>query len=88
MSYIVESTETFDREFKKKHRDKKHYLENIISKLEKYPEKYGKPLRGRLHGIWQTRLGDNFRIWYEINDIEKRVTLKAVLHKDEAERKY
>lgn len=34
MDYAVESTETFDREFKKKHRDKKHYLESIYPNLK------------------------------------------------------
>ncbi|KXB01899.1 hypothetical protein AKJ44_01915 [candidate division MSBL1 archaeon SCGC-AAA261F17] len=50
MTYEVETTESFDKEFKKKHKDKRDYLKSIISKLEKYPDKYGKPLRGRLHG--------------------------------------
>lgn len=88
MTYEVKTTESFDRKFKKKHKDKKDRLETVISKLEKYPDKYGKPLRGELHGIWQIRLGSNFRIWYEINEEEEEVVLKAVLHKKEAKRRY
>lgn len=88
MSYEVETTESFDKRFKKKHKDKREYLESVVSKLEKYPAKYGKPLRGRLHGTWQIRLGDKFRIWYEINKEEKKVILKAVHHKKEAEKRY
>lgn len=88
MRYEVETTESFDKEFKKKHKDKTDYLESVISKLEKYPDKYGKPLRGRLHGTWQIRLGDKFRIWYEINEDRKKVTLKAVYHAKEAKKRY
>jgi mRNA interferase RelE/StbE len=55
MAYTVETTETFEREFKKKHKDKIKWLEKIKEKLERYPE-YGKPLRGKLHGIWQIRI--------------------------------
>jgi len=86
MAYTVLTTDTFYKEFKKKHRDKKTWLESIITKLEQYPQ-HGKPLRGKLHGTWQTRMGP-FRVWYEINDVEKKVILKAILHKDEAEKKY
>lgn len=66
---------------------KKDRLESIITKLEKHPDKYGKPLRGRLHGIWQIRMGP-FRIWYEINDAQKKVILRAVFHKKEAKDRY
>ena len=86
MVYAVESTETFEREFEKKHRDKIKWLRRIKEKLQQNPE-YGKPLRGRLHGTWQIRIGP-FRVWYEINNDEKRVMLKAILHKDEAEKYY
>lgn len=87
MVYTVETTDTFEREFKKRHKDKKTRLESIISKLEQHPDKYGKPLRGRLHGIWQLRMG-SFRVWYEINDLDKKVVLRAIFHKEEAEKRY
>lgn len=86
MAYTVESTDTFEREFTKHHRDKKEWLKRMIERLEQDPE-FGKPLRGRLHGIWQLRI-DPFRIWYEIDDRNKKVKLKAILHKKEAERLY
>lgn len=86
MVYIVELTETFEKEFVKHHRDKKEWLIRLIDRLEQNPE-IGKPLRGRLHGIWQLRVG-HFRIWYEINAKEKRVILRAILHKNEAEKCY
>ena len=86
MVYTVETTEDFDREFKKKHRDKVEWLEKIKEKLRNYPES-GKPLKGRLHGIWQIRMGP-FILWYEINDVEKKVILRVIIHKDEAVERY
>jgi mRNA interferase RelE/StbE len=86
MTYTVDSTETFEKEFSKHHKDKKEWLQRTIERLEQNPE-FGKPLRGRLYGIWQLRM-DPFRVWYEIDDKNKKVTLKAILHKKEAERHY
>lgn len=86
MSYTIETTETFEKEFKKKHKDKMQWLEKIREKLQSYPE-HGKPLQGRLFGIWQIRIGP-FRLWYEINDVEKKILLKAILHKDDAVERY
>jgi len=88
VSYTVLSTESFDKTIKKNHRDRKEELQKIKKKLQKYPERYGKPLYGRLHGLWQIRLGDSFRIWYEIDKGNKTVVLKNVHHKDEAQRRY
>lgn len=86
MTYAVEVTETFEREFKKKHRDKIEWLRKIKEKLQESPD-CGKPLKGRLYGIWQIRI-ESFRVWYEINHIEKKVILRAMLHKDEAIQNY
>jgi mRNA interferase RelE/StbE len=58
----------------------------MVEKLEHKPQ-FGKPLIGKLHGIWQLRIGP-FRVWYEINEKEKKVTLRAILHKDEAKKFY
>ena len=88
MAYDVVTTEEFDKQVLKKHRDKKDQLKSVRSKLELFPDKYGKPLRGRLSGTWQIRLGSSFRIWYEINEDEKKVILKSIYHKKEAERRY
>lgn len=86
MAYTVETTETFEKEFRKRHSDKKEWLQRMAERLAQDPE-FGKPLRGRLHGIWQLRI-DPFRVWYEIDDKNKKVTLKAILHKKEAEKLY
>lgn len=86
MSYTVESTETFEKEFSRNHKDKKEWLLRTTERLEQEPQS-GKPLRGKLHGLWQLRIGP-FRVWYEINEKQKKVTLRAILHKDEAKKYY
>jgi len=86
MAYTIKSTESFEKEFRKNHSDKKEWLLHAIEKLEREPQS-GKPLRGKLHGLWQLRI-DPFRVWYEINEKEKEVTLRVILHKDEAKKFY
>jgi mRNA interferase RelE/StbE len=66
--------------------DKKEWLQHMAERLEKEP-KSGKPLRGELHGLWQFRIS-SFRVWYEINEEQKKVTLRAILDKDEAKKYY
>ena len=56
MTYAIESTETFEKEFSKNHKDKKEWLQHIVDRLEQEPQ-FGKPLRGKLHGLWQLRIG-------------------------------
>ena len=58
----------------------------MIERLEQEPQ-FGKPLRGNLHGLWQLGIGP-FRVWYEINTEEKKVTLRAILHKGDAMKYY
>jgi len=58
----------------------------LVEKLEHEPQ-FGKPLRGKLHGIWQLRIG-TFRVWYEISYKVMKVILRAILHKDEAKKFY
>ena len=56
MSYTVESTEAFKKESSRNHKDKKEWLQHMVKRLEKEPQ-LGKPLRGKLHGLWQLRIG-------------------------------
>ena len=86
MAYVVEVPEPFEKEFLKRHKNKYAWLAAVIEKLEQNP-KQGKPLGGRLHGIWQLKTGP-FRLWYEINDKESTVILRVFLHKDEAVKHY
>jgi len=48
MSYTVESTEAFEKEFSSHHKDKKEWLLRMTERLEQEPQS-GKPLRGKLH---------------------------------------
>jgi len=86
MGYTIKVTEKFAKEFKKRHRDKVEWLKKIKERLSDHPE-LGKPLRGKLHGTWQVRVGP-FRLWYEIDHRNSMVILKAFMHKDEAVRNY
>ena len=86
MSYAVESLESFEKNFSENHKNKKKWLKYMVERLEQEPQS-GKPLRGKLHGLWQLRIGP-FRVWYEINKEQKKVTLRAILHKDEAKKYY
>lgn len=86
MAYTVESTATFDKEFTKRHSDKTAWLQTTKEKLKENPY-CGKPLGDRLHGLWQLRTGP-FRLWYEIDNAERKVTLKFILHKNKAEKLY
>ena len=54
-------------------------------RLERDPQS-GKPMGVKLHELWQLRIS-TFRVWYEINEEQKKVTVRAILHKDE-EKKY
>ena len=38
MSYTVESTETFEKEFSKNHKDKKEWLLRMTERLEQEPQ--------------------------------------------------
>lgn len=88
MSYKVEVTEEVEKKLKKEYRDRQEEFAAQIDKLEEFPERYGKPLGGKLHGIWQLRFGQGDRIWYEIDEDGDVVTVVNVLSKKEAERRY
>jgi mRNA interferase RelE/StbE len=48
----------------------KEWLQHMADRLEQGPQS-GKPLRGKLHGLWQLRIGP-FSVWYEINEEKKQ----------------
>lgn len=85
MSYQVEIKEPAEKEIKKLDKSKAKEIIKQIEKLKKYPDRYGKPLRGRLSGLWQLRSG-KYRIWYTIED--KTVYIRAVKHKKETKKYY
>lgn len=81
MDYLVEIKESAEEEIKALDNSKKDEVLKQLDKLEKYPEKFGKPLRGQLSGLWQLRSG-KYRIWYTIED--EKVIVRAVKHKEDA----
>lgn len=52
---------------------------DAVTSLEGDP-RVGKPLRGRLEGLWSFRIG-TYRLIYEIRDAGKTVRVVAVLHR-------
>ncbi|MEA1924418.1 MAG: type II toxin-antitoxin system RelE/ParE family toxin, partial [Candidatus Altiarchaeota archaeon] len=54
-----------------------------ILKLQKNPEKHGKPLRTKLAGYWELYFERKYRIIYTINKQNQTVYIEAIKHKDE-----
>jgi len=48
MSYTVESTEAFEKEFSRNHKDKKEWMLLMAERLEQKPQS-GKPLKSLLY---------------------------------------
>lgn len=56
----------FEEDFKKISRsDQQKIIRSIRKKLTIEPERYGKPLRGDLRGLWKLRFGQ-YRVVYDI----------------------
>ena len=54
-----------------------------MEKLESFPDKYGKPLKYPLSGIWEIYFERKFRVLYEIDYESKIVKIITIKHKDE-----
>ncbi|MFB6158841.1 MAG: type II toxin-antitoxin system RelE/ParE family toxin [Candidatus Nanohalobium sp.] len=85
MSYVVEVKESAEEEIQSLENSKQEEILSQLEKLENYPERYGKPLRGQLNGLWQLRSG-KYRIWYTVED--ETVVVRAVKHKEDAKEHY
>jgi len=81
MSYEVRIKESAEKKIKDLDSDKRAEIFSQMEKLEDFPEKYGKPLRGSLSGLWQLRSG-KYRIWYTVE--EEVVEVRAVKHREDA----
>jgi mRNA-degrading endonuclease RelE of RelBE toxin-antitoxin system len=81
-------TQTATEELESLDNSKQEEFAAQINKLEDFPKKYGKPLRGKLHGYWQLRFADKYRIWYTVDEDESQVVVEAIKHKDEAREFY
>ena len=88
MGFRVELTRTVERELDRFDGKSKEIFYKRMKKLESSPDVHGKPLRGRLSGLWQLRFLNRYRIWYRIDWENKIVVIEAVKHKKEAEREY
>jgi len=61
---------------------------HAIDRLVLDPRSEGKPLRGRMHGLWVAKVG-SYRILYTIEGSEPSVTVvvRALLHRSLAYRR-
>lgn len=57
-----------------------------VSRLEDFPEKYGKPLTGPLAGYRELYFENKFRIVYQVDADEQQVAVWVIVHKDEQQR--
>jgi mRNA interferase RelE/StbE len=75
-SKALKEAKKLDRDARKKIID---YLENRVI-LSQNPYQYGKPLKGKLAGIWRYRVGD-YRILCSIEDQNLIILVIAVGHR-------
>lgn len=83
MSYEIRITETVKKALKKWDSERRERFYSKVSKLEDYPMKFGKPLRGKLAGLWELYFENSFRILYEVDQNDDVVYIKEVRHKDD-----
>ncbi len=85
MSYRVEATPRFEKEFKKLDRYTQRILKAWIQKNLvgcENPREHGKGLRANLSGLWRYRIGD-YRIICDIQDEELVILALTVGHRSE-----
>ncbi len=77
--YSLQLSKRLDRDFSKL--DKKA-RDRVISKLKEISEnpRVGKPLKGRLKGLYSARVGDH-RVIYQILDEKRTVVAVTVAHR-------
>ncbi len=83
MSYSVETTDRFDREFRKLDRYTQHMIKGWIDKNLvgcENPRRHGKGLTANRSGQWRYRIGD-YRLICEIKDKELIILALAVGHR-------
>ena len=85
MSYSVETTSRFDKEFKKLDRYTQLMVKSWITKNLincEDPRVHGKPLTANLKGHWRYRIGD-YRIIALIEDGKLIITALTIGHRKE-----
>ena len=56
-------------------------MDKKIARLQTDPEHIGKPLRGALHGYRSTRVLQDFRLLFTIDNERQTVTLETLDHR-------
>ena len=79
MSYRLETTRIFEKDFRKLALDLKRRVDKHLRILESQPYS-GKRLRGEFEGCYSLRMGD-YRIIYMVEETVKRVVLLTVAHR-------
>jgi mRNA interferase RelE/StbE len=83
--YAVETTNDFEKQFKKLDRSVQVLVAKWVNKhlieTDK-PRAYGKALIGNLSGYWRYRIGD-YRLIVEINDRELVIIAIGIAHRSE-----
>ncbi|MGH2596022.1 MAG: type II toxin-antitoxin system RelE family toxin [Actinomycetota bacterium] len=60
-------------------------IEAILGSIAENPRRAGKPLRGELGGLYSARRGE-FRVIYEIDEVEQVVLVHRAQHRSRAYR--
>jgi mRNA interferase RelE/StbE len=79
MSYRLETTRRFEKDFRKLAPDLKQRIDKQVRLLETQPYS-GKRLRGEFEGSYSLRLGD-YRIIYWVEEHAKKIILLTVGHR-------
>ncbi|MDY6771364.1 MAG: type II toxin-antitoxin system RelE/ParE family toxin [Candidatus Nanohaloarchaea archaeon] len=83
MAYTVLIPEPVEREIAGWDDERRDTFFTKVEKLERYPKKFGKPLRGPLSGLWELYFENSFRILYSVDDENRNVYVKEIRHKDD-----
>lgn len=87
MSFEVIVPDSIKKKLKKLDKSVEEKIRKKMKQLETFPEQRGKHLKAPLHPLMQVRAG-KYRIWYEVNNPEKRVYIEYVKPKEKAEEFY
>ncbi len=79
MSFKLETTRKFEKDFRKLAADLKRRIDKQVKTLETQPHS-GKRLRGEFEGSYSFRIGD-YRVIYWIDEAERRIVLLTVAHR-------
>ena len=83
MSWQIETTSRFDKEFKKLDRYTQKLIHGWITKNidnTDDPRRHGKPLTGDLSGLWRYRIGD-YRLICTLNDDRLIILALSIGHR-------